>query len=131
MTTLDFNATNIQATDTLLDNLSQHGFSIVDDVYLPEYTHQLREECLHHLHQFRQAAIQNGIAKHIRSDHILWIDPTLPLAQQHIHALQDLSDQLNRAFFWASKMLKRILLATTQRNFMPYTVIILMAKTDV
>lgn len=40
---------------------------------------------------------------HIRSDHILWIDEQLPIAQQHINALKNLSQLLNQAFYLGIK----------------------------
>lgn len=85
--------------DQILDDLDQHGFSMIDQVYSQNYIHALSEECLSHLNQFRDAAIQNGIISNIRSDHILWINENLPLAQQHIDTLTYLTTQLNRAFF--------------------------------
>lgn len=85
--------------DQILDDLDQHGFSMIDQVYSQNYIHALSEECLSHLNQFRDAAIQNGIVSNIRSDHILWINENLPLAQQHIDTLTYLTTQLNRAFF--------------------------------
>ncbi len=57
-----------------LDDLDQHGFSIIDDAYSPEYQQQVAQpECSQNLDQFREAAIQNGVVSKIRSDHILWI----------------------------------------------------------
>ncbi|ALH95138.1 2OG-Fe(II) oxygenase [Acinetobacter equi] len=85
--------------DQILDNLDQHGFSIIDNAYTPEYTHQLATECTSHLNEFRNAAIQNGIVSNIRSDHILWIDENLTIAQQHIQTLNNLATEFNRAFY--------------------------------
>ncbi|MFC2997129.1 2OG-Fe(II) oxygenase [Acinetobacter sichuanensis] len=85
--------------DQILDDLDQHGFAIIDDVYPPEYIHALTEECTSHLTQFRQAAIQNGVMNQIRSDHILWINEDLNIAQHHIESLKQLSQNLNRAFY--------------------------------
>ncbi|CAM4200926.1 2OG-Fe(II) oxygenase [Acinetobacter pragensis] len=85
--------------DQILDDLDQHGFAMIDDAYSAEYMHALVEECISHLNQFRDAAIQNGVVSNIRSDHILWIDEQLNFAQQHIHYLNALSTQLNQAFF--------------------------------
>ena len=85
--------------DKILDDLSHTGFAIIDQVYTPEYIHSLVHECHTHLATFRAAGIQNGVVSQIRSDHILWIDEQLPIAQQHIENLKKLSDYLNQAFF--------------------------------
>ena len=85
--------------DQILDDLDQHGFTIIDDAYTPTYIHALVEECLSNLNQFRDAAIQNGVISNIRSDHILWINDHLDIAQQHIDTLKQLSNTLNRSFY--------------------------------
>ena len=85
--------------DQILDDLDQHGFTIIDDAYTPTYIHALVEECLSNLNQFRYAAIQNGVVSNIRSDHILWINENLEYAQQHIQALNALAQEFNRAFY--------------------------------
>lgn len=48
---------------------------------------------------FRAAGVQNGVVSHIRSDHILWIDGQLPIAQKHIK----FSQALNQAFYLGIK----------------------------
>ena len=85
--------------DQILDDLDQHGFTIIDDAYTSTYIHALVEECLSNLNQFRDAAIQNGVVSNIRSDHILWINENLEHAQQHIQALNALAQEFNRAFY--------------------------------
>ena len=85
--------------DQILNDLDQHGFALIDDAYSSEYTQALLEECTSHFNQFRDAAIQNGVVSQIRSDHILWINDELKIAQQHIDYLNALSEQLNQAFF--------------------------------
>ncbi|MBP8099946.1 2OG-Fe(II) oxygenase [Acinetobacter celticus] len=85
--------------DQILNDLDQHGFALIDDAYSSEYTQALLEECTSHFNQFRDAAIQNGVMSQIRSDHILWINDELKIAQQHIDYLNALSEQLNQAFF--------------------------------
>ena len=85
--------------DQILDDLDQHGFTIIDDAYTPTYIRALVEECLSNLNQFRDAAIQNGVVSNIRSDHILWINENLEYAQQHIQALNALAQEFNRAFY--------------------------------
>ena len=85
--------------DQILDDLDQHGFAIIDDVYPTDYVHALVHECTTHLNEFRAAAIQNGVISNIRSDHILWINDHLDIAQQHIDTLKQLSNTLNRSFY--------------------------------
>ena len=85
--------------DQIIDDLEQHGFSIIDHAYTAQYMQSLVQECSSHLNEFRDAAIQNGVVSNIRSDHILWIDEKLHFAQQHIQALEALSEQLNCAFY--------------------------------
>ena len=85
--------------DQILDDLDQHGFAIINDAYPIDYLHALSAECLSHLNQFRNAAIQNGVISNIRSDHILWLNEELNIAQQHIQYLNALSAHLNQAFF--------------------------------
>ena len=63
----------------------------------------LVQECSTHLAEFRAAGVQNGVVSHIRSDHILWIDGQLPIAQQHIQALEEFSQALNQAFYLGIK----------------------------
>ena len=85
--------------DQILDDLDQHGFSIINNIYPQDYRTALVDECTNHLNEFRDAAIQNGVMSQIRSDHILWIHDHLDIAQQHIDTLKQLSQQLNRAFY--------------------------------
>lgn len=89
--------------DQILDDLDQHGFSIVDDAYSSEYQHAVSQECLSHLNEFRNAAIQNGVVNNIRSDHILWLQPEFQISHRHIQTLQQFSQILNRAFYLGIK----------------------------
>ncbi|MGR0305665.1 2OG-Fe(II) oxygenase [Acinetobacter beijerinckii] len=89
--------------DKILDDLKESGFALIDHLYSSEYFSALVQECSSHLEQFRAAGVQNGVVSHIRSDHILWIDGQLPVAQQHIQVLQDLSQILNQAFYLGIK----------------------------
>ena len=89
--------------DQILDDLNLQGFSIVDQSYHIEYIKKLVNECTSHLTEFRAAGVQNGVISHIRSDHILWIDEQLPIAQQHIQNLQHLAQVVNQAFFLGIK----------------------------
>ena len=85
--------------DQIFDDFDLHGFAIIDDVYPTDYVHALVNECTTHLNEFRAAAIQNGVISNIRSDHILWINDNLDIAQQHIDTLKQLSNTLNRSFY--------------------------------
>lgn len=89
--------------DQILDDLDQHGFSIVDDAYSSEYQHAVSQECLSHLNEFRNAAIQNGVVSNIRSDHILWLQPEFQISHLHTQTLQQFSQILNRAFYLGIK----------------------------
>ncbi|MEB6668095.1 2OG-Fe(II) oxygenase [Acinetobacter vivianii] len=89
--------------DQILDDLNEFGFALIDDVYANEYVQSLVHECTSHLAEFRAAGVQNGVVSHIRSDHILWIDGQLPIAQQHIKALEEFSQALNQAFYLGIK----------------------------
>ncbi len=89
--------------DRILDDLNEFGFALIDDVYSNEYVQSLVHECTSHLAEFRAAGVQNGVVSHIRSDHILWIDGQLPIAQQHLKALEALSQTLNQAFYLGIK----------------------------
>ena len=86
--------------DQVLNDLDQHGFALIDQAYPAEYVADLVQECSSHLNQFREAAIQNGVVSKIRSDHILWIQPELSIAQQHVDTLSLLSETLNQAFYF-------------------------------
>ena len=85
--------------DQILNDLDQHGFTFIDHAYSFSYTQQLVEECTLNLNRFREAAIQNGVVSNIRSDHILWINEDLNIAQHHINTLQALSQTLNQNFY--------------------------------
>lgn len=85
--------------DYLLNELEEKGVVYFDNIYDELYVQQLREECLAQQENFRQAEIQNGRLSEIRSDHILWIDESLPLAQRHLAYLLQLSETLNRSFY--------------------------------
>ncbi|MDH0564870.1 2OG-Fe(II) oxygenase [Acinetobacter courvalinii] len=89
--------------EQILDDLNEFGFALIDDVYSNEYVHSLVHECSSHLEQFRAAGVQNGVVSHIRSDHILWIEGQLPIAQRHIQTLEHLSKSLNQAFYLGIK----------------------------
>ncbi|MDO3666586.1 2OG-Fe(II) oxygenase [Acinetobacter higginsii] len=98
-------ALNLQSwnLDQVLDDLNEFGFALIDQVYSDEYVQALAHECTSHLAEFRAAEIQNGVVSHIRSDHILWIDGQLPIAQQHLQTLEHLSQALNQAFYLGIK----------------------------
>lgn len=89
--------------EQVLDDLNEYGFAIINDAYSIEYTQSLVQECSTHLAEFRAAGVQSGVISHIRSDHILWIDDQLPIVQHHLHALQQLSENLNQAFYLGIK----------------------------
>ena len=89
--------------DQILDDLDQHGFSIIDEAYSQDYQQAVVQECLEHLGQFRNAAIQNGVVSNIRSDHILWLKPELGVSDQHVQTLACLGQILNRAFYLGIK----------------------------
>lgn len=89
--------------DQILDDLDQHGFAIIDAAYSNDYVHQLVNECTSNLNRFREAAIQNGVVSNIRSDHILWINENLDIAQQHVDTLKQFSQLLNRYFYLGIK----------------------------
>ncbi|MCU4580502.1 2OG-Fe(II) oxygenase [Acinetobacter gyllenbergii] len=98
-------AFNLQSwnLDQVLNDLNEFGFALIDQVYSDEYVQALAHECSAHLAEFRAAGIQNGVVSHIRSDHILWIDGQLPIAQQHLQTLEHLSQALNQAFYLGIK----------------------------
>ena len=89
--------------DQILDDLNAHGFAIVNQAYSPEYHTQVAKECSHHFDEFREAGIQNGVVSTIRSDHILWINESLPVAEQHVETLTSFCQHLNQAFFLGIK----------------------------
>lgn len=89
--------------EQVLDDLNEYGFAIINDAYSIEYTQSLVQECSTHLAEFRAAGVKSGVISHIRSDHILWIDDQLPIVQHHLHALQQLSENLNQAFYLGIK----------------------------
>ncbi|WP_269914551.1 2OG-Fe(II) oxygenase [Acinetobacter sp. HY1485] len=89
--------------ERIINQLDEFGFYILDAAYSTEYLNAVRLECMSHLESFRQAAIQNGVVSNIRSDHILWLDDTLCIAQQHTQCLMALAQQLNRVFFLGIK----------------------------
>ncbi len=112
----------------IFNDLDQSGYALIDDAYPQDYVQALVAECTAHLNEFRNAAIQNGVVSQIRSDHILWLDSSLPVAEQHTQTLMALAEQLNRAFFWALRKSKPILPVITPANFMPCTAIIRKVK---
>lgn len=89
--------------DQIMNDLDQQGFTIIDHVYPPDYINALIKECTTNLDHFRKAAIQSGVMSTIRSDHILWIDEDLEIAQQHIQTLHMLSQFLNQNFYLGIK----------------------------
>ncbi|WP_425916589.1 2OG-Fe(II) oxygenase [Acinetobacter sp. TSRC1-2] len=89
--------------DQIIEDLDQHGFTLIDNAYPQDYVHALVEECTSNLNRFRDAAIQNGVVSNIRSDHILWISEELEAAQHHIETLQEISQLLNRNFYLGIK----------------------------
>ncbi|OTG67077.1 2OG-Fe(II) oxygenase [Acinetobacter silvestris] len=89
--------------DQILEDLDQHGFTLIDDAYPHNYIQALVAECTANLNHFRDAAIQSGVMTKIRNDHILWINEDLEHAQQHIDTLKLLSQQLNRHFYLGIK----------------------------
>lgn len=89
--------------DQILDDLNAHGFAIINQAYSDEYRAEVANECSQHIDEFREAGIQNGVVSNIRSDHILWINDQLPIAQQHVATLTSFSQSLNQAFYLGIK----------------------------
>ena len=103
--------------DQIIDDLDQQGFSIIDDIYTQDYVNALVKECSAHLNSFREAAIQNGVIQTIRNDQILWIDPKLPIAQQHIATLKRISERLNQYFYLGLKEVEAHFACYNSGNF--------------
>ncbi|WP_228127502.1 2OG-Fe(II) oxygenase [Acinetobacter brisouii] len=91
---------NLWDINKIINDLDNTGFSVIDQAYSEEYLQSVHQECMHHLNEFRDAAIQNGVVSQIRSDHILWINDNLPIAEQHVTTLMHLAQELNQAFFF-------------------------------
>ncbi|TCB33319.1 2OG-Fe(II) oxygenase [Acinetobacter sp. ANC 4635] len=91
---------NLWDINKIINDLDDTGFSVIDQAYSEEYLQSVHQECMHHLNEFRDAAIQNGVVSQIRSDHILWINDNLPIAEQHVTTLMHLAQELNQAFFF-------------------------------
>lgn len=91
---------NLWDINKIINDLDDTGFSVIDQAYAEEYLQSVHQECMHHLNEFRDAAIQNGVVSQIRSDHILWINDNLPIAEQHVTTLMHLAQELNQAFFF-------------------------------
>ncbi|WP_407306937.1 2OG-Fe(II) oxygenase [Acinetobacter sp.] len=85
--------------DQIIEDLDQHGFTLIDNVYHQDYVLALAEECTSNLNHFRDAAIQSGVVSNIRSDHILWISEELATVQHHIETLKEISKLLNQNFY--------------------------------
>lgn len=91
---------NLWDINKIINDLDDAGFSVIDQAYAEEYLQSVHQECMHHLNEFRDAAIQNGVVSQIRSDHILWINDNLPIAEQHVTTLMHLAQELNQVFFF-------------------------------
>lgn len=91
---------NLWDINKIINDLDDTGFSVIDQAYAEEYLQSVHQECMHHLNEFRDAAIQNGVVSQIRSDHILWINDNLPIAEQHVTTLMHLAQELNQVFFF-------------------------------
>lgn len=91
---------NLWDINKIINDLDDTGFSVIDQAYAEEYLQSVHQECMYHLNEFRDAAIQNGVVSQIRSDHILWINDNLPIAEQHVTTLMHLAQELNQAFFF-------------------------------
>ena len=89
--------------DYIINQLDEFGFCLIDNVYPPTYLNAVRQECTLRLDDFRKAAIQNGVMDKIRSDHILWLDDTLPIAKQHTDYLMAFAKILNQTFYLGIK----------------------------
>lgn len=85
--------------EKIFNSLDQHGFALIEDAYPTTFLSQVRHECISHLAEFREAAIQNGVMSKIRSDHILWIDDTLDIATQHTKNLLQFGQAFNHEFY--------------------------------
>lgn len=85
--------------DQIIEDLDQHGFTLIDNAYPQDYVLALAEECTSNLNRFREAAIQNGVVSNIRSDHILWLSGELKIAQHHTETLKEISQLLNSNFY--------------------------------
>ncbi len=93
--------------ETLVQELANCGWSIVED-YLPAAAvRSLTEECLGAWQQgtFHHAGVGRGeqrrIRPEIRSDQVMWVDPDHPTPGQAVYfsALEDLRQRINRSLY--------------------------------
>lgn len=92
----------------LLDDLITQGWSVQKNFLTADTAAMLRAECLIRWQggEFRHAGVGRGaelkIRPEVRSDHVCWLDPTIPdtpQQQQYFATMEQLRQAVNRAIF--------------------------------
>jgi len=95
---------NFRATmDTILDNIHEHGYAVIEDAFPEGVIEELLTDCLENQPDFKAAGIgrhqDSQLNKQIRKDKTLWLTGNSP-AQANFMALTDeLRLEVNRNFF--------------------------------
>lgn len=92
----------------LLDDVVRQGWAVQQDFLSPEDTALLRAECEHHWRggEFHPAGVGRGaelkVRPEVRSDHVRWLDPTLPdtpQQQRYFAVMEGLRQAINRTLY--------------------------------
>jgi len=95
---------NFRATmDTILDNIHEHGYAVIEDAFPEGVIEELLTDCLENQPDFKAAGIgrhqDSQLNKQIRKDKTLWLTGNSPAQADFMALTDELRLEVNRNFF--------------------------------
>jgi len=95
---------NFRATmDTILDNIHEHGYAVIEDAFPEGVIERLLTDCLENQPDFKAAGIgrhqDSQLNAQIRKDKTLWLTGTSPAQADFMALTDELRLEVNRNFF--------------------------------
>lgn len=95
----DFRAT----MDTILDNIHEHGYAVIDDAFPAGIIDALLQDCLENQPNFKAAGIgrqqDSQLNTQVRKDKTLWLTGASPAQTDFMALIDELRLEVNRNFF--------------------------------
>ncbi|MDE3272952.1 2OG-Fe(II) oxygenase [Pseudoalteromonas sp. G4] len=89
--------------DTLLDDIAEHGYSIIENALPEQLISDLNKQCEVQSEQFQYAKIGRHQdlqqASTIRSDKTKWFDGTTKAEQDYLALMEEIRTAINQSFF--------------------------------
>jgi len=95
---------NFRATmDTILDNIHEHGYAVIEDAFPEGVIERLLTDCLENQPEFKAAGIgrhqDSQLNKQIRKDKTLWLTGESPAQADFMALTDEIRLEVNRNFF--------------------------------